>query len=112
MKKTRPQKRILKSTTKPLSKKAREDAPYILMVNGERKTIGPKEIDEFVKKTIEFNEDRVNAEWGKGNHRVYNKPFLEIKWWLQEHEVLVWAIAGVLLGFLFAVAFAYFNGGI
>lgn len=55
------------------------------------------------------------------NHRVYNKPLLEIKWWLQEkgvdkwlqeHEDAWWALAGVLLGFLFAVAFAYFNGGI
>lgn len=48
----------------------------------------------------------------KKNHRVYNKPLLEFKWYLQEHEGLVLGVVGVVVGFLAVVSFIYFNGGI
>jgi len=43
------------------------------------------------------------------NHRVYNKWYKEAYWWLQEHEGLIYAVAGAVLGFLFVVAFIYFK---
>ena len=44
-------------------------------------------------------------------HRIYNKWYLELWFWLQEHEGLVYAVLGVITGFLFVIAFIYFNKG-
>lgn len=46
------------------------------------------------------------------NHRVRNKWNLGLKWWLQEHEGLVYGVVGVVVAFLCVVSFIYFNGGL